>query len=67
MQPLKWLLCRKAEKNWELSQTSKMELLEKLVKRFKDVNYFCNKLHRRRLTGFEYISEEHLFWKYPEN
>ena len=47
MQPLKRLLCKRAEKNSELSQTSKMELLEKIVKRVEEINYFCNKLHLR--------------------
>ena len=37
MQPFKWLLCRRAEKNSEAIQTSKMELLEKIVKIFKDI------------------------------
>ena len=43
-----------------------MELLEKIVKMFKDINYFCNNLHLRCLTGFEYTSEEYFFWKYPD-
>ena len=60
-------MCRRAEKNSELSQTSKMKLLEKIVKRFKGNTYFCNNLHFRGLTGFEYTSEEYLLWKYPEN
>ena len=65
MWPFKRLLCKRAEKNSDLNQTSKMELLEKIAKRFKD--YFCNKLHLRCLIGFEYISDEYLFWKYQEN
>ena len=60
-------MCKRAEKNSELSQTSKTELLDKIVKRFKDINYFRNKLAINRcLTGFEYTSQEYLFWKYPE-
>ena len=55
------LLCGRAE-----VQTSKMELLEKIIKRFKDTNYFYNNLHLRHLAGFEYTSEEYLFRKYPE-
>ena len=55
----KRLLCRRAEKNSELSQASKMELLQKIVKRFKYVNYFCNKLRLRCLIRFEYTSEEY--------
>ena len=48
MKPFKCLLCRGADKNSELSQASKMELLEKIVKVFKEVprkltcgNNFC--------------------------
>ena len=37
MKPFKWLLCRRAEKNSEVCQTSKMELLEKIVKIFKEI------------------------------
>ena len=37
-----------------------MELLQKIVKRVKYINYFCNNL--RCLIGFEYTSEE-----YPGN
>ena len=37
MKPFKWLLCRRTEKNSEVSQTSKMELLEKTVKIFKEI------------------------------
>ena len=60
-------MCKRAEKNSELSQTSKTELLEKIVKIFKDINYFCDKLAvNRYLTVFEYTSQEYLFWKYPE-
>ena len=47
----KRLLCRRAEKNSELSQTSKMELFQKIAKRFIYINYFCNKLHLRCLIG----------------
>ena len=67
MQPFKQLLCGRAEKNSELSQRSKMEFLEKIIKRFQGINYFCNKLYLRCLIRFEYIFEEYLFWKYPEN
>ena len=52
-------MCGRAEKNSELDQTSKMEVLQKIVKRFKYINYFCNELHLRYLIGFEYISEEY--------
>ena len=38
-----------------------MELLEKTIERFKNINYFCNNLYPRCLTGFEYTSEEYLF------
>ena len=48
MQPFKWLLCRRAEKNSEVIQTSMMGLLEKIVKIFKEIprkltcgNSFC--------------------------
>ena len=67
MEPFKRRLCRGAEKNSGFSQTSKMEFSEKIVKRFKGINYFCNKLHLSCLMGFENTSEEHLSWKYPEN
>ena len=60
MQPFKRLLCIRAEKNLELSKTSKMEPLEKIVK------IFCNNIYLRCLTGFKYTSEDYLFWKYPE-
>ena len=60
------LLCIKAEKNLEVSKRSRMELLEKIVKIFKNTNYFSNNIYLRRLTGFKYISEEYSFWKYPE-
>ena len=33
-------MCRRAEKNSELNQTSKMELLEKIVQKFKDKQLF---------------------------
>ena len=66
MQPFKQLLCRRTEKNSELI-ISKTQFLEKIVKRFKDIQYFCNKLHLRCLIEFEYTSEEYLFWKYLEN
>ena len=33
--------------------------LEKIVKRFQDANYFCNKLYLRCLIGFEYTSGEY--------
>ena len=33
-------MCRRAEKNSELIQSSKMELLEKLVQKFKDKQLF---------------------------
>ena len=56
----KRLLCIRAEKNLELSKTSKMEPLEKIVK------IFCNNIYLRCLTGFKYTSEDYLFWKYPE-
>ena len=51
-------LCRKAD-NSELSETSKLELIEKIVKKLKDINYFCNNLLPRCLTGFKHISEEY--------
>ena len=49
MYPFKRLLCRRAKNNSELSQTSKMELLEKIVERLKDINYiFLNRyLHKK--------------------
>ena len=37
MQPFIWLLRRRAEKNSEVSQASKMELKEKIVKIFKEM------------------------------
>ena len=40
-------LCVRAEKNSELSKTSKMKLLEKIVKVFKNTNYFCNNIYLR--------------------
>ena len=43
-----------------------MELLEEIVKRFKNINYFCYNLHLRYLTVFEATSEEYLFWEYQE-
>ena len=52
-------MCRRAEKNSKLSQPTMMELLQKIIKRFKYINYFCNKLHLRCLIGFEYTSEEY--------
>ena len=66
MLPFKRLSCRRAGKYSALSQTSKMKLLEKTVKRFKDISYFWNNLHLKYLTGFEYTSEEYVFRKYLE-
>ena len=40
------------------SQISKTELLEKIVKRFKDINTFYNNLHFRCLTGFQCTFEK---------
>ena len=57
--------CVEEQKRTELIQTSKVELFEKLVKRFRNIKYFCNNLHLRCLTGFEYTSEVYLFCKYP--
>ena len=37
MKLLKWLLCRRTEKNSEVIQTSKMEVLEKIVRIFKEI------------------------------
>ena len=31
----------------------KMEFLEKIVKRFRDMSYFCNKVYIKFLIGFE--------------
>ena len=56
---IKQLFCKRAEKNSELNQTSKMEHLEKIVRRFKDINYLRNKLHHSCLIGFENTSEEY--------
>ena len=44
-----------------------MELLDKIFKIFRDINYFGIKIYLTCLIGFEYTSEEYLFWKYPEN
>ena len=52
MKPFKRLLCRRAEKNLELSQTSKMTLLEKLDRRFKNTNCFYNLTFDRLLETF---------------
>ena len=57
-------MCVKAEKNSELSKTSKMKLLEKIVKIFKNINYFSITFILD--AGFKHTSEEYLFWKYPE-
>ena len=54
-------MCVRAEKNSELSKTSKMKLLDKIVKIFKNTNYFCNnvclrcrvKIHLRRVFVLE--------------
>ena len=40
-------MCVRAEKNSKLSKTSKMKLLEKIVKIFKNTNYFCNNIYLR--------------------
>ena len=66
MKRIERLLCRRAEQNSELGQTSKMKLSDKIVKGLKDINYFCNNLHLICLIAFEYTSEEYLLWKYPE-
>ena len=64
MQSFQRLLCRGEFTTQPYIQDG---VLEKIVKRFKDVIYFCNKLHLKCLTGIEYTSEEYLCWKYPEN
>ena len=43
-----------------------MDLVEKIVKIFKNTNYFCNNISLRCLTGFKYTSKEYLLWKYSE-
>ena len=57
---IKQLSCKRAENNSELNQTSKTERLERIVRRFKDINYLRNKLHLSCLIGFENTSEEYL-------
>ena len=47
---------RRAESKSEFSQTSKMKLIDEIVKRFKDINYFCNKLQVRCFIGIEFAS-----------
>ena len=32
----------------------------------KNIIYFCNNIYLRYLTGFKYVPEEYLFWKYRE-
>ena len=60
------LLYIQVEKNLKFGKRSWMELLGKIVKIFKNTNYFSNNIYLRHLTGFKYTSEEYSFWKYPE-
>ena len=55
--------CARAEKNSELSKTSKMKLLEKIAKIFKNTIFVITFILD---VGFKHTSEEYLFWKYPE-
>ena len=56
-------MCVRAEKNSELSKTSKTQLLDKTVKIFKNTNYFCKnvylrcrvKIHLRRVFVLEIL------------
>ena len=49
-------MCRRAEKNSELNQISKMELLEKIVKGFKDINYCSENTQKTNLRQFLLLS-----------
>ena len=60
------IVCKSREEFRTQQKTSKMELLEKLDKIFKNTNYFCNNISLRCLTGFKCTSEEYLIWKCQE-
>ena len=53
----------KSRKEFRTQQTSKMTLLEKIVKIFKNTIFEITFILD---VGFKDTSEEYLFWKYPE-
>ena len=53
----------KSRKEFRTQQTSKMMLLEKIVKIFKNTIFEITFILD---VGFKHTSEEYLFWKYPE-
>ena len=53
----------KSRKEFRTQQTSKMTLLEKIVKIFKNTVFEITFILD---VGFKHTSEEYLFWKYPE-
>ena len=61
------IVCKSREEFRTQQKTSKMELLEKLDKIFKNTSYFCNNIYLSCLTGFKCTSEEYLLLKYQGN
>ena len=53
----------KSRKEFRTQQTSKMTLLEKIVKIFKNTIFEITFILD---VGFKHTYEEYLFWKYPE-
>ena len=70
IEPFKWLSCRRAEKNSVVSQTFKMELLEKIVKMFKEIPRkltrgisFCKVAANKALILVQQDSARETIWR----